>query len=293
MEPTAIIHELTHSKRLPREALKAAAERRAELAPILINEIEAYLSLPADQRAASTPVFYAFHLLGDWKDKSAYRPLSRLLRCPPHELDVQIGDGLVETAHKVMASVFDGDPGPIFEIILDPMAEEFVRARMCEALAMLVLRGEADREAVARFLRDCFMNLSPQSECYVWVGWQSAITMLGLRDLKNLVKKAFDRGFIDPDNLDFEEFIEDLNLGASRAGQLEPGGGEYSLFGNIIDELSGWYCFSDEYERGMNKRNNTLWPSEAQTFTNAFKNVGRNDPCPCGSGKKFKKCCLQ
>ena len=22
-----------------------------------------------------------------------------------------------------------------------------------------------------------------------------------------------------------------------------------------------------------------------------FKNVGRNDPCPCGSGKKFKKCC--
>jgi uncharacterized protein YchJ len=22
------------------------------------------------------------------------------------------------------------------------------------------------------------------------------------------------------------------------------------------------------------------------------KNVGRNDPCHCGSGKKFKKCCL-
>jgi hypothetical protein len=25
---------------------------------------------------------------------------------------------------------------------------------------------------------------------------------------------------------------------------------------------------------------------------NPFRNVGRNDPCPCGSGKKFKKCCL-
>lgn len=23
-----------------------------------------------------------------------------------------------------------------------------------------------------------------------------------------------------------------------------------------------------------------------------YSNVGRNDPCPCGSGKKFKKCCL-
>ncbi|MDT1878169.1 hypothetical protein FPK46_29200, partial [Acinetobacter baumannii] len=21
--------------------------------------------------------------------------------------------------------------------------------------------------------------------------------------------------------------------------------------------------------------------------------IGRNDPCPCGSGKKFKKCCGQ
>jgi preprotein translocase subunit SecA len=23
----------------------------------------------------------------------------------------------------------------------------------------------------------------------------------------------------------------------------------------------------------------------------ADKTTGRNDPCPCGSGKKFKKCC--
>lgn len=26
---------------------------------------------------------------------------------------------------------------------------------------------------------------------------------------------------------------------------------------------------------------------------NPFKNVGRNDPCPCGSGKKHKQCCGQ
>ncbi|RWK45049.1 MAG: hypothetical protein EOR45_38715, partial [Mesorhizobium sp.] len=23
-----------------------------------------------------------------------------------------------------------------------------------------------------------------------------------------------------------------------------------------------------------------------------WRHVGRNDPCPCGSGKKAKKCCL-
>jgi uncharacterized protein YecA (UPF0149 family) len=25
---------------------------------------------------------------------------------------------------------------------------------------------------------------------------------------------------------------------------------------------------------------------------NPFRDVGRNDPCPCGSGKKAKRCCL-
>ncbi|MDN3508975.1 MAG: SEC-C metal-binding domain-containing protein [Candidatus Neptunochlamydia sp.] len=24
-----------------------------------------------------------------------------------------------------------------------------------------------------------------------------------------------------------------------------------------------------------------------------MKEAGRNDPCPCGSGKKYKKCCAQ
>ena len=28
-----------------------------------------------------------------------------------------------------------------------------------------------------------------------------------------------------------------------------------------------------------------------QTTKIAEKTVGRNDPCPCGSGKKYKKCC--
>ena len=26
---------------------------------------------------------------------------------------------------------------------------------------------------------------------------------------------------------------------------------------------------------------------------NPFKDIGRNDNCPCGSGKKFKQCCGQ
>ena len=39
-----------------------------------------------------------------------------------------------------MASVFDGDPEPLYDIILDPNAEQFIRAGMCEALAIVTLR---------------------------------------------------------------------------------------------------------------------------------------------------------
>ena len=28
-----------------------------------------------------------------------------------------------------------------------------------------------------------------------------------------------------------------------------------------------------------------------QTVVEGVKEIGRNDPCPCGSGKKYKKCC--
>jgi preprotein translocase subunit SecA len=32
-------------------------------------------------------------------------------------------------------------------------------------------------------------------------------------------------------------------------------------------------------------------PSRGKTVKRDGKKIGRNDPCPCGSGKKYKKCC--
>lgn len=34
------------------------------------------------------------------------------------------------------------------------------------------------------------------------------------------------------------------------------------------------------------------WNSmESGAFIRSGKKIGRNDPCPCGSGKKYKQCC--
>jgi hypothetical protein len=32
-------------------------------------------------------------------------------------------------------------------------------------------------------------------------------------------------------------------------------------------------------------------PEDAETYRRGAAKIGRNDPCPCGSGKKYKKCC--
>ncbi len=39
-------------------------------------------------------------------------------------------------------------------------------------------------------------------------------------------------------------------------------------------------------------RQNDRRYKQEQTFIHEQPKVGRNDPCPCGSGKKYKKCCL-
>jgi Protein of unknown function (DUF1186)/SEC-C motif len=295
MDAQAILHELTLAEGLPREALKAASARRVEMFPLFVQEIETYLALEPAARAKPTPLFFIFHLLGEWREKAAYRPLARLLRLPRRDVDAIFGDGITTTSHRVMASVFDGDPEPLFEIMLDPKADEFIRAGMCEALAMVTVRGELDRATAGRFLRDAFMELQPQRQNYVWVGWQSAIAMLGVSDLNILVKKAFDRGFIDSHVLGFEHFEEDLRRGIEHPGEPRlPDARDITLFGDTVEELSGWYCFTEQYRVDQER-----WERQAradrvrsQRVGNPFKGVGRNDPCPCGSGKKFKRCCL-
>ena len=40
-----------------------------------------------------------------------------------------------------------------------------------------------------------------------------------------------------------------------------------------------------------NKSNNGKQNANKQISAKDIKKIGRNDPCPCGSGKKYKKCC--
>ena len=46
-----------------------------------------------------------------------------------------------------------------------------------------------------------------------------------------------------------------------------------------------------EYHEPVMFFNKSDWAGPADSADKKDKKVGRNDPCPCGSGKKYKKCC--
>jgi len=302
MDIERIVHELSHYERLPVEAIRAAATDRAAMVSRFKQAFAAYIDGTDQSDEAADLLILAFHLLGEWRETTAYRTLTEFLRLPTRDVERVLGDATTETSHRVMAAVFDGDPQPLYDVILDPATDEFVRSRMFGALAIVTLRGEMPREEMARFLRASFTDLKPQQNCFVWDGWQGAISLLGLEEFKPLAKEAFDRGSIDPQDLKFKDFEEDLAWALRHPDQPHRYfDSEYMIWNDTIGGLSRWYGFSEKYftdkehraadeERRASEAIGPTWAGEPAV--NIYKNVGRNDPCPCGSGKKYKKCCL-
>lgn len=61
--------------------------------------------------------------------------------------------------------------------------------------------------------------------------------------------------------------------------------------GTPVTDVEAWTTTQRERLGSYVAELRTYWQSKRQVV-NATRKVGRNDPCPCGSGKKHKKCCL-
>ena len=297
MDIQEILEKLSKDEGLPVEAIRAADADRAAVLPAFLQAVEDYVAGEEAARAKPWAIFFIFHLLGSWREKSAYRPLARLLTLAGDELDDVLGGAITETTHRVMAAIFDGDPQPLYDVVLNENADEFARSRMLEALGMVALRGKLAREELTQFLRVCFTKFQAEPGCFVWNGWQSAIAFLRLEEMRPQVQQAFDEEWIHPSLMEYRHFLEDLRIAVERPDTPFQHPDEYTLFGDVVDEMSTWYCFSERYleskkrsDKGDTELRRTLYQGQA---VNPFKNVGRNDRCPCGSGKKFKKCCLE
>lgn len=52
------------------------------------------------------------------------------------------------------------------------------------------------------------------------------------------------------------------------------------------------YADTQSIEDAVIKNKIINMPHKQRTVVREYEKIGRNEPCPCGSGKKYKNCCL-
>ncbi|MCC5949758.1 MAG: preprotein translocase subunit SecA [Nitriliruptoraceae bacterium] len=81
--------------------------------------------------------------------------------------------------------------------------------------------------------------------------------------------------------------LEDRSARLSYRSGTDAGGGDYTVGG------AGQATTSDEQGRQIERREDgstVRRVASGGTYTKADDEVGRNEPCPCGSGRKYKRC---
>ena len=270
-----LIDDLAAAEYRPKAALREALKHPAAVAEATLPLLEA----AADGRELAPEetnlLFWGLHVLAHAWDTRALAPLLRLLRHDEETLDAILGDAVTATLARVVASLFDGDPQPLFRLILDSTADDYVRMALLSACTFLTLEGRIDRAAMHDLLVRFDDAQAAVEEAPAWVGWEETIAHLGFRDLAPRAAAARADGRLTDEVSDAEWFKEAL-----RKAETKP---------DDRDRLGPYqYGYLDDPVEALD------WAEEGagEPQRNPFKDVGRNDPCPCGSGKKFKKCCL-
>ena len=65
------------------------------------------------------------------------------------------------------------------------------------------------------------------------------------------------------------------------------------LYKNMVDAKADWLYELPEWDALIDADRRKVLYKEQKLSTTVVKDkkIGRNDPCPCGSGLKYKKCC--
>ncbi len=287
------LHILATETELSAIALVNCAARIEESGPALRALLDKAAGGDALADDETLLLFRGLFVLGGARDPLAWPALLRLLRRPTAEIEHLLGDVITEDLSRIIIGVFDGDAGALFDAVADGAIDGFVRDALLRAATFLAWEGRIDRDLMVRFLERFHEQKLAEDWDYAWVGWVKAIALLGLRELAPLAADSFRAGRIDPQITEEGDFERDL-----AAAEQAPGDADrfkrdgLGYIDDILESLEKW-SWTGPAEPVPRERQ---WPDVFQDgnvpYVNPLRHVGRNDPCPCGSGKKYKKCCL-
>jgi hypothetical protein len=149
---------------------------------------------------------------------------------------------------------------PLAEFLTDRSRAEFARVMAVSALEAIAERQPLFRDQVVSIITDYLDNEDPSALGLNGSVVNSLLTLNATESI-DVLRRLYERGTVDLFACgDIEEVEMELGLRSERSTPAP----------NLLD----------------------LYGTAGARQTKREK-IGRNDPCPCGSGKKYKKCCLQ
>ena len=251
-------------------------------------------------------------LLAQFREKRAYPLIIKLASHAPELVDDLIGDVPTEDLANILASVSLGDTSLIAELAANKEAEEFARAAAIRSWLSLVVSGEKSREEAMSYYKSLFEGGLEDRNEVVWSELVDAANDLYPEEVYDHIKKAYADGLVDEYIVDPEWVDEQMALGKDEVLADLPDWNH--LVEDVTIEMRSWFQnreYGDEWDEDEDWYDEEDWDEEedeedwdrrrlaalnGNNFTSpahfiAPEKTGRNDPCPCGSGKKYKKCC--
>ena len=281
-----------HHGSFPKHLIAEAIIRREEVAPALL-QILADIDRDPEPWLADTARrihIYAMYLLALFRETRAYPLLVRIFSRPgrfPFDL---VGDVLTQDLARILASVCGGDASGIKSLIEDEQANEYVRAVGMQAIISLVTIGRLTRDEAMAYFMQLFHKFERRPG-YQWDGLANVCCDLWPGEAMEELRRIYDEDLVGRYSIVWEDVKRDLARGKEAA--LDWGLHHEPLINDLARNM-GWMLWFHKLERKPTfkqpmqiDRNQHV----VATVRRTTPKTGRNDPCNCGSGKKFKRCC--
>jgi hypothetical protein len=285
----------------PQRACDIVRSRRAESVPHLIRSIEWATQHPdvaLDESCDYLLYNYATYLLAEFRETAAYAPIVDMLRSPS-AFDL-LGDTTTEVFCSVLSSVCGGDYLPLKNLAKDASVGSFIRGSVVKAFAVEFFLGRLDRAGMVQVFQELFATM-PREWGNNWDCLLRLCVEFRLAELMPDMERAVEEELCDS-IYDWEEEVQ-----KEITQPFDPEGDElrekYPTEVRVEDVMGWWECFSFTSDRIALMKATSSGQGKVLSGQNSFSlggqkpicrdapKTGRNDPCPCGSGKKYKKCC--
>lgn len=273
---------------LPRQTLIEDLEK------VLADAVSryAYFQVSDETEEPLSCVLHAMFLLKEIKAESSLPKVLSFLEYEADFLDFWLGDHNTENLWQCVYVLGASSTAMLKEFLVKPGVFTYAKSAVSEALNQRVLHNPAKREEVLGVYTEVITHLANAKEEDNILDSDFTGLLIGdvidcnLHELKPIIKTLYDKGYVplgingDYDEIEMHFKKNNLELNKRDIKNI------FDLYTEVITTWSGY----DDPEHDLNDSYDRYFPSYQQPAIS--DKVGRNDPCPCGSGKKYKKCCL-